>query len=819
MYYVLQNNFWYNAKYLIRFMSRWLKISLRITGILVCAVIVFWLAVTIYVQSHKKTILANITAQLNDGINGTLTIESMEPALIRGFPGISVELNKVMLRDSLWSQHRHTLLDAKNVYVAINVFSILQKNPTIKNIEISDGQIYMYTDTSGRSNTDLFRKDTVTTKQEAVGKRKRINHIYLHNVVFTNENQMKKKLIRLDITSFFGNIMYRGEVWEATAYLKSHVMDLIFNTRRGSFLKDKDLRADLDLTYNHEAHQLTIAKQNITIGKDKFNVGGNFNFGPEESFNLEVQARNILLKDAAALLTPNITSKVNNYQLTKPIDVQASIHGKLKRKGDPLIRASWKVKNNTLTVSGEKVSNCSFTGTFTNQLRASAGYGDANSAISFYDMKGVWLDIPFKADSIQIVDLKNPIFSGKFNADFRLAKLNPVFGGHTFVFNGGTAHLNLSYKAPYNKNANGQRYINGTIRVTDAEATYKPRGMTFKNLAATLNFKGPDLFIQNVKVQTGTTFLTMDGQMRNFANLYYTDPKKILLDWRIKSPQVNLNEFLVFLGKRKSNIYTENSTLASISRQLDLMLAQANMRMRIQVERMQYKRFEASRVNADITLRENGIAINNVSLLQGGGSLSISGNIDQSGSMNRFAIKSNINNINVQKLFYAFNNFGQSTINDRNLRGTFFGSTDVTGTMRDDGQIVPGSFQGLVQFDIRDGALINFEPLQKAGAFAFPNRDFTNITFSNLKNTFDIQGNKVIIRPMRIETSVLNVFMEGVYGFTTGTNIALQVPLRNPQKDALLPDYGETGRFTKGVIINLRAVDENGKVKFKLGKG
>jgi hypothetical protein len=799
-------------------MSRWLKISLRITAALVGIIIIFWIGVTIYVQANKKIILSNITAQLNEGINGTLTIKSMEPALIRGFPGISVLLHNVVLKDSLWSEHKHTLVDARNVYVAINVSSVLDKNPTIKNIEINDGQIYMYTDSAGRRNTDLFKKDNVTTKQED-GKRKRINHIYLNNVLFTNENKMKKKLIRLDIRSFFGDIKYNNAEWKATANLKANVKDFILNTTRGSFLKNKYLHANLNLTYNHDAHSLTIPNQNITIGKDKFNVGGNFNFGSKQSFNLQVKAQGILLKDASALLTPNIAVRIDNYKLAKPLDIQATINGGLKRRGDPLIHASWQVKNNTLTASGEIITNCSFTGAFTNQLKTSAGFNDVNSAISFYNMKGEWLDIPFNAESIQIVDLKNPVFSGKFKADFKLAKLNRVFGGQTFSFNKGTAHLNISYKGPYNRNGNSLRYMNGIVRIQDAEANYKPRGMPFKNLAATLNFKGNDLFIQNVKVQSGTTFLTMEGEMRNFANLYYTDPRKILLDWQIKSPQVNLNEFLVFLGKRKSNVYNDNSTLASISRQLDLMLAQASIRMRIQVARLQYKRFEASRINADITMKEAGIAINNVSLLQGGGSLSVSGNIDQSGALNRFGIKSNINNINVQKLFYAFDNFGQTTINDRNLRGSFYGSTNVTGTMRDNGQIVPGSFQGVVQFDIRNGALINFEPLQKVGAFAFPNRDFTNITFSNLKNTFDINGSKVIIRPMRIETSVLNVFLEGIYGFSSGTNIAVQVPLRNPQKDALIADYGENGRFTKGIIINLHAIDENGKVKFKLGKG
>jgi hypothetical protein len=48
----------------------------------------------------------------------------MKPSLIRGFLEISVALEDVELRDSLWSIHKNVLLGAKNVYVSVNTISI-----------------------------------------------------------------------------------------------------------------------------------------------------------------------------------------------------------------------------------------------------------------------------------------------------------------------------------------------------------------------------------------------------------------------------------------------------------------------------------------------------------------------------------------------------------------------------------------------------------------------------------------------------------------------------------------------------------------------
>jgi hypothetical protein len=72
-----------------------------------------------------------------------------------------------------------------------------------------------------------------------------------------------------------------------------------------------------------------------------------------------------------------------------------------------------------------------------------------------------------------------------------------------------------------------------------------------------------------------------------------------------------------------------------------------------------------------------------------------------------------------------------------------------------------------------------------------------------------------------VKTSAFNIFTEGVYGIPTGTNILVQVPLRNPKKDLNKNnrEMAETD-LKKGIVINLHATDNNtGKVKIKLGKG
>jgi hypothetical protein len=73
---------------------------------------------------------------------------------------------------------------------------------------------------------------------------------------------------------------------------------------------------------------------------------------------------------------------------------------------------------------------------------------------------------------------------------------------------------------------------------------------------------------------------------------------------------------------------------------------------------------------------------------------------------------------------------------------------------------------------------------------------------------------------MAIESSVLNIFLQGVYSLTTGTNIEMEIPVRNPQKDELIEDKElKDKRSRRGIILYLKAEDgDDGKVHIKWNK-
>jgi hypothetical protein len=191
--------------------------------------------------------------------------------------------------------------------------------------------------------------------------------------------------------------------------------------------------------------------------------------------------------------------------------------------------------------------------------------------------------------------------------------------------------------------------------------------------------------------------------------------------------------------------------------------------------------------------------------------------IKQQGPVNNFSLNTQVEHVNIKKFFRALENFGQTSITDKNIEGALSAKINVTGAVKDDGKLMPRSIKGTAEFEFSDGALVEFEPFKKISKFVFRKRNLDNVRFGTIKNKFDINGEKITIYPMFIESSVVNMNVEGIYSLGAGTDINVDIPLRNPKKDELILDEDERHESNmQGLILHLKAIDgDDGKVKIK----
>ncbi len=787
----------------------WLRRFLQILAVVVGLVICAWLGLAWYIHAHKKEILARITTTLGREMHGDLRIRTMEPSLFRSFPDISLALKDVSLRDSMWASHRHSLFEASDLYVRVNPFALLSNRTEIRKITAAHGAIVLYTDTAGYSNTYLLsRKDTTKKNRGTL-----INHFAMDDMHFWFINDSKQKLFHLYFKDLDCRSTETGDVMHMQIAADAHILEFNFNRTRGSYMHDQDLDLNISVKYHRGNKQLDIPDQQIRVGGTPIFFGGNFYFDriPTE-FAIRMHTDAIAYRKAVSWMSPNISKRLDSFDFSKPIALDARISGVMKYRNIPRVQLTYKVKDNRFLTPFGYIDDISYSGTFTNEAVAFAGHGDDNSRIAMYDLRGTWQNIPFHSDTIWVTNLLRPVVKAHIQSSFVVPAINGIIGGSVMNFDKGTATADLHYQGGIIPDDPTPYTIDGIVRVTDAAFTYLPRNLTFTQAGATLIFKGDNLFFRNITLRSGHSSVAMEGEALHFLRLYFADPGKVSLAWRVRGPMVNLNDFISFAGKRKAPTSRKvlSGKISRIGNQLDRVLAASSISVDARVEKMIYKNFVADGAIARVTIGQSGIFIQQVQISNGGGTVVISGQVNQQAPNNPFTLNAQVRNADVSKLFTSFDNFGQTAITAENLAGRITADADVRGNATDAGAILKNSLNGTVTFNLKDGQINHFSPFEKVGRFVFKKRNLSAVAVKDLHGRFDLAGNKVYIRPMEIQTSVVNMNVQGVYGLGGGTDIYMEIPLRNPEKESASTPIGMLLRKGKGFVVHLRAQDEDG---------
>ncbi|MDR3681002.1 MAG: AsmA-like C-terminal region-containing protein [Flavipsychrobacter sp.] len=797
-------------------MPRKLRTFFFVSGIVTALLVMIWFVLAWYIQEHKKELLQDITRQLNKNIQGSLHIEDMEPSFLVTLPYFSVRLKNVSLRDSMWEHHHHDLLTARRIYVQLSPLSLLKGKPTIHEVNVNDGTIYLFTDSTGYTNSYLLqRRDStaIKSKNQAV-----FNKLVLEDMKIVFEDNVKHKLFHFDVDKLSGKIEYYSSGWVLKTLIKARIKQLTFNTAKGSFLKDKYLTADVQMHYDYASKTISMARQPLYLDEHLYEAKLQIAFTGVPKFEIDVSTKQIKFRDAALLTAPNISHHFDSFDLAKPADVNAIIKGNMVYRDTPLVVVQWHIKNNTLYTPIGNIERCSLDGSFTNEVVAGGNHTDYNSELNISQLKGVYQGVPFSADTVHVSNLKVPVLYCHIKANFPIQQLNTLTGSETVSFDAGNADADIIYKGGVSEDDTTHPYIKGYARIDKAGITYLPRNIAFSDVYALLQFDGSDLYIKNVRLRSGQSSIAMDGAVGNFLNLYFNSPDKILVNWNIRSPFINLNEFSSFFQKRKSyrNPIVRHYQKLRIIRKLDVVLDACNVDMQLQVSHLAYRTFAASGISANVLLTRSGIDVKYVNLSHAGGTINVSGNIVNQPAGNRsMDIHAMVNGVKIDQLFYAFANFGQNAIDAKNIKGNLTAKIDLAGLLNENAKIIPNSMQGKVAFQIDNGALIHFEPLENIGKHAFKKRNLSYVTFGSIKDELTIDHDKIIIPPVLLRTSVMNMRVDGVYAPPKNTDINLEVPLRNPKEDSaeLNSKKGEKN-WQKGLVLFLKATNgDDGKLK------
>jgi len=572
-------------------------------------------------------------------------------------------------------------------------------------------------------------------------------------VSYINERADQEYLFRVDKGSLIGKFnldhyLMTVEGDFKTTYLKSGNVIL---------LRDRILKLAFEMDIDRRHKLFKIEKGAIYLQGMAFNLTGTINSKKKNKIlNLNIGSKKSGLQSLMNLVPAEYLKPVYDYRINGQVNFNANIKGPFTGNKLPVVSFDFDLKNGQVEhlQSHRLFQDVSLKGSFTN--------GKMKSKKSFaLHLKNINAELKAGklTGEISITNFEQPEFFAVLKSQFQLENFKLPVQVQTVDGLSGNAEINISFR---NKLKSFRKFTiddfigsqtSGTLKVADVGFSIKNSPLHFSEFTGSFEFSDKNLVVRSFSGKVSESEFEMKG---NFINVmpytFYNDENlRIVADF--KSDNFNLTELLEYKTTASDTIY-----------QLDFS-DRISFDLNTQIKKFSFRKFNAENISGRINLNEQKLIVENATFDAMDGSTRISGQIDKVGPENfNISCEAEINNVNIHDLFYELGEFNQDNITSKHLMGDLTAEIYYTSSLTNHLVIDPDGVYVLADIEIHNGELINYAPMLKLSKFIKAD-ELEHIRFSKLKNTIRIEDRVVNIPEMEIESSALNISLNGTHSF------------------------------------------------------
>jgi len=572
---------------------------------------------------------------------------------------------------------------------------------------------------------------------------------------------------------------------------------------------------DLELNYLKETNTICIySPSHVEIEGHAYAITSLIKLGEKRKLSLRIESTKLKVERVGAILTPKIRKLLSNFEVKRPIDAKVLLVVNLGEKEEPVIIADIIGVNCDLAIGKSKIpySELDFKGRIIS-LDPSGQHGDMERAsIVFSPIKGKVYAFPFTA-TVCVTNLAQPDISIEAGLLIEANKI-PFDVSKDFVLRG-SATAKVKYSGPANK-LNKNDFLKSPMSLNAC--------LTFKNLSykeidrpyvytvnGKANLNNRDLQFDGLNVKTDIAEAIVKGKAEGFVPYVFGQVKGFKATISATTENLDLNPLFV---KNETSVPKDSGKTKGETKKISP--GQFEFTVNLFAKRLVVRKIEASNAMVDMHYKGNSLNIKSAHLNTCDGKILGKAMVKD---FNKVNADVSVQNVNVNKLFDQFENFGQEAIVSDNLKGSMSVEAKFNTDLDEKMHLKPESMVCDVKLKLLNGHLINFEPVQSLSNFLFRNRDFNDVAFTELNETFKLRGYEMQIEELEIGSNVLNLYVvSGLYNFKGNSNVNILIPwsnLKKRGKNYIPKNSGESAENTKGVKLNFNGPSK--KMKISLG--
>ncbi len=427
--------------------------------------------------------------EVNKSLNAKVGVEKIDVGFLSSFPLVSVRFFGVAISEAYpdTTLNTDTLLKVENIDLEFGFLDLLKGNYTVRKVEVENGELNMRILPSGKCNYVFWKKD-VEKKSDKFSFN--IKDIRLKNILWVYRNDISKLCFGANIVSAKAKgalSLERGNLSLSSEVLLQH---LAFD--KVQMRTNVPLSFAVDLSNEQNAKRLTVNSGKLRVGRMRFDANGTVDYSKGCVLNGEIKGRNLKLEELMAMFSKQGEPLFKGFKAKGGLEFEMNLSGELSDRSVPAIRASFALKDASLSKKKTDVSlkNLNLNGSFSNG-------SERNSSTSFVrvDNFSTEFSYGFAKGRFCLTDFSNPQIDANLTAKTRLENLKDLIPNNDFELLKGSLELALALKGVL-KNPS----MSGKASIEDLEIKHKRlQGQIVSGASCEIKFDKDNISISNLQ--------------------------------------------------------------------------------------------------------------------------------------------------------------------------------------------------------------------------------------------------------------------------------------------------------------------------------
>jgi hypothetical protein len=793
--------------------------SILIKGLLytIATFAVIVIVAIILVYFNKDKIVNATLNEVNKHLKAKIEIDpEVDVSIVKNFPQISLTFKKVKLYEALPPKHLK-FAQFDNIAVSFDAINLFNKKYIVDNLEIKDGFVNLRVGSFGNKNFDILKSDTTKSGSGNVN----LDDINLNNLEITYLDERNDFLY----SSLLKNATADLKILQETTSVKL-VSELVVHqikVNESLYFKEKEVSLQTSLLYQNTANLTKIEHSSLTVENGTIDLLGEIETKKSTRVDLKISEKGCNIQTLLSLFPENELKQIRQYESQGKIHFEAIVKGYIDDKVRPGLEVTFGFENASFYHPGYKlrISKVFMKGFYSNGIAKNA----KTSVIKLSNIKALFDNRPIYG-YLTINNFDDPNLHFECKGVFNLASLIKIFPIKEIDKLKGLANADIEFEGRIKNleklETSHKVKVSGEVDLSSTDFTTPTLRYPIKNLSGDLIFNNNDIAISDLKFMFGRSDITLDGIFKNFLSRVIFRKGGVMVEAEVTSNFISLDE-LSTAQKQSAN---PSSTATDLSQAI-VFPPYLNLDLQCSIKKIKYHNFKAQKLLGKILINYPNLRFENVQteVAEGSAFVNSESRVDQRGFISTIA-DIRVNELKMDSVFFMFDNFSQSFITNKNIKGEYSGKLNLKMMSGPRWNIIPSSIYANVDGSLKNGELKNFEPMQKLAKF-IDEEKLNHIYFSELKNNFFIENEKIFIPEMEIRSSLSNISISGTHTFNQEIDYKVTVPLKNFKKEKVDKDeaFGaiEKNVQTGGsnVFVTIIGTTDNFKIAYdkkKTGK-